>query len=221
MSYQLNQQSKICMVFDTETTGLPMKKTGEKFSSAKDLKLYDSCRLIQFSAIIYDFDSKETLEEIDFIIKPNGFIITNSHIHGITQEKALADGIKVAALFEKLIEIFKKYQVVKLIGHNVTFDINVMISEMFRYMKVNTLVNFPLMKQFEKIPYFCSMKNTVNICKLPNKNYPDKFKYPKLSELYKYIFNKEATNLHNSMSDTVYTLECVVELYDFELIKLF
>jgi DNA polymerase III subunit alpha len=221
MSYQLNQQSKICMIFDTETTGLPMKRIGEKFTSAKDLKLYDSCRLVQFSAIIFDFDSKETLEEINFIIKPKSFTITNSHIHGITQNKALANGIKVTTLFEKLIEIFKKYQVVKLIGHNVTFDINVMISEMFRYMKVNTLVNFPLLKQFEKIPYFCSMKNTVNICKLPNKNYPDKFKYPKLSELYKYIFNKEATNLHNSMNDTIYTLECVVELYDFELIKLF
>ena len=221
MSYQLNQQSKICMVFDTETTGLPMKRTGEKFSSAKDLKLYDNCRLVQFSAIIYDIDTSETLEEVDFIIKPDNFVILNSHIHGITQEKALTDGIKVTALFEKLIEIFKKYQVVKLIGHNVTFDINVMVSEMFRYMKTNTLVNFPLLKHFEKLPYFCSMKNTVNICKLPLRNCSDKFKYPKLSELYKFIFNKEATDLHNSMNDAIYTLECVVELDNFELIKLF
>ena len=65
------------------------------------------------------------------------------------------------------------------------------------------------------------MKNTVNICKLPLRNCSDKFKYPKLSELYKFIFNKEATDLHNSMNDAIYTLECVVELDNFELIKLF
>mgnify|MGYP006084791655 CR=1 FL=1 len=221
MNYQLNQQSKICMILDTETTGLPMKRTEGNFLSAKDIKLYDNCRLVQFSAIIYDFSSGETLEEMDYIIKPNKFMITNSRIHGITQEKALSDGIKVTALFEKLIEIFKKYQVIKLIGHNVTFDINVTISEMFRYMKTNCLVNFPLLKIFQKMPYFCSMKNTVNICKLPRKNSSDKFKYPKLSELYRYVFREEAKDLHNSMNDALYTLECVVELDNFELIKLF
>ena len=88
-------------------------------------------------------------------------------------------------------------------------------------MKTNSIVNFPLLKHFEKTPCFCSMKNTVNICKLPNKNYPDKFKYPKLSELYNYIFAKEPSDLHNSMNDAIYTLECVIELDDFELIKLF
>ena len=92
---------------------------------------------------------------------------------------------------------------------------------MFRYMKKNQLVNFPILRKIEKLPYFCTMKSTTEICKLPNKNFPDKYKYPKLEELYHYIFGKKPENLHNSMNDAIYTLECLIELDNFELIRLF
>ena len=215
-----NMQNNIIMVFDTETSGLPKRIPNNYFSPPEMIELYDNCRIVQFSAIIYDVTEGETLNEYDMYIKPDGFIITNSNIHGITQETAVNNGIKITEFFEKLIDIFKTYKISKIIGHNVMFDINVIKSEMFRYMKKHTLVNFPLLKTFSKLPYFCSMKNTVEICKLPNKNYPDKFKYPKLSELYNFIFGKVPENLHNSMNDTIYTLECIIELYNHELIKL-
>ena len=221
MSVQPSVESKIVMVFDTETTGLPMKRPGSKFSHYSDIELYNKCRLVQYSGIIYDFNNSETLNEFDYIVKPDGFIINNSKIHGITTEVANRDGIKITKLFEHIIAIFKKYNIMKIIGHNVTFDLNVIKSEMFRYMRKKQLVNFPILRAFEKVPYFCTMKSTVDICKLPNPRFQQKFKYPKLSELYKYIFNKEAVDLHNSMNDAIYTLDCLIELYNYDLIKLF
>ena len=221
MSLQPSVESKIVMVFDTETTGLPMKRPGSKFSNYRDTELYNNCRLVQYSGIIYDFEKSETLHEFDYIVKPDGFIINNSNIHGITMEIANRDGIKITNLFEHIIAVFKKYNIGKIVGHNVSFDLNVIKSEMFRYMRKNQLVNFPILRAFEKVPYFCTMKNTVDICKLPNPNFPNKFKYPKLSELYKNIFNKEAVDLHNSMNDAIYTLDCLIDLYNYDLIKLF
>ena len=213
--------SKIVMVFDTETSGLPTKRPGYGYSPHQDIELYDNCRLLQFSGIIYNFENNETLEEFDFIIKPENFIINNSHIHGITTEKANEEGIKISTLFEKIIEIFQKHDISKLVGHNVMFDINVTKSEMVRYMKNKQLVNFPILRKIQKLPYFCTMKSSTNICKIPNTNYPDKFKYPKLEELYQYVFGNKPENLHNSMNDAIYTLECLVELDNYELIHLF
>lgn len=213
--------SKIVMVFDTETSGLPKKRPGTYFSSYQDTEMYNMCRLVQFSGIIYDFDINETLAEFDYTIKPEGFVITNSNIHGITTDIANTNGIKINTLFEKIIELFQKYNISKLVGHNVTFDINVTMSEMFRYMKKNQLVNFPILRKIEKLPYFCTMKNTVEICKLPFKNNNKRFKYPKLGELYQYVFGNMPENLHNSMNDAIYTLECLIELDNYELIRLF
>ena len=213
--------SKIVMVFDTETSGLPKKRPGTCFSSYQDIEMYNMCRLVQFSGIIYNFENAETLCEFDYTIKPEGFVITNSNIHGITTDIANTNGIKINTLFEKIIELFQTYNISKLVGHNVTFDINVTMSEMFRYMKKNQLVNFPILKKIEKLPYFCTMKNTVNICKLPFKNNSARFKYPKLAELYKYVFGTHPEDLHNSMNDAIYTLECLIELDNFELIRVF
>ena len=88
-------------------------------------------------------------------------------------------------------------------------------------MKKNQLVNFPILRKIEKLPYFCTMKSTTEICKLPHKGFTNKYKYPKLAELYHYIFGKTPENLHNSMNDAIYTLECLIELDNYELIRLF
>ena len=116
--------SKIVMVFDTETSGLPKKRPGTCFSSYQDIEMYNMCRLVQFSGIIYNFENAETLCEFDYTIKPEGFVITNSNIHGITTDIANTNGIKINTLFEKIIELFQTYNIGKLVGHNVTFDLS-------------------------------------------------------------------------------------------------
>ena len=81
--------------------------------------------------------------------------------------------------------------------------------------------NNPSMSEYyvKKINCFCTMKSCVNITKIKRKN--GGYKYPKLKELYEYIFGSEPKNLHNSLYDTRYTLDCLKELYYNDLIKLF
>ena len=145
--------SKIVMVFDTETSGLPLKRPGSRFSPYNDIDLYNNCRLVQFSGIIYDFNMNETLAEFDYTIKPDGFTINNSNIHGITMDIANKNGISINKLFEKIIELFQKHNISKLVGHNVIFDINVIKSEMFRYMK-KSASKFSNFKKNRKITIF-------------------------------------------------------------------
>ena len=100
-----------------------------------------------------------------------------------------------------------------MVGHNISFDLSIIKSELFRYNKLK------LLEKFKKINCFCTMKSCVNITKIKRKN--GDYKYPKLKELYKYIFGSEPKDLHNSLYDTRYTFECLKELYNNNLIKLF
>ena len=52
------------------------------------------------------------------------------------------------------------------------------------------------------------MKNYVDYCKIPKPAFPLKFKFPKLSELYKTIFIMNPDDLHNSYNDILLCLRC-------------
>ena len=53
--------NKLVLVFDTETTGLPKSK------DYKNIDDFKNARLIQFSAILYDFKEYKVIEELIFI----------------------------------------------------------------------------------------------------------------------------------------------------------
>lgn len=63
------------------------------------------------------------------------------------------------------------------------------------------------------------MRAGTNECKLPAtesmknfKGLKDKYKSPKLEELYKHLFNKSFGGAHDAMEDVLATLECLKEL---------
>ena len=198
--------SKLVLVFDTETTGLPKSRN---YKNSDDFK---NARLIQFSGILYDFTEYKLVEEFDIYIQRDGFTINNSHIHKITNEFVDKNGKPISEFFKTLKKILKKKPCV-MVGHNISFDLSIIKSELFRYNKLK------LLEKFNKINCFCTMKSCVNITKIKRKN--GGYKYPKLKELYEYIFGSEPKNLHNSLYDTRYTLDCLKELYYNDLIKLF
>ena len=79
------------LFFDTETTGVPKNYK----APSSDLENW-SCRLVQLSWIVKN-DKQEELSRGNFIVKPDGFEIPTeaSDIHGITTEKALAEGLEL------------------------------------------------------------------------------------------------------------------------------
>lgn len=211
---------QIVLVLDTETTGLPPRQGKYKYPKFKDYEKYNSARIVQFSAILYNFYDNHEIEIVDYIIKPENFTITNSQFHGITQEQALKEGVEIKVLvnkLKKLLNFYPKY----IVGHNILFDLNIIKAELSRYQAKNTLVNFPLLQRFNTTNYFCTMEKSKNVLKLPYANGSSKsFKPPKLIELFKYIFGYEPDGFHNSLNDTIYTLKCFIELYNHDLINL-
>ena len=198
--------NKLVLVFDTETTGLPKSRN---YKNSNDFK---NARLIQFSAILYDFKEYKLIKEYDIYISRDDFTINNSHIHKITNEFVDKNGKPISEFFKTLDNILNNNPCV-MVGHNISFDLSIIKSELFRYNKLK------LLEKFKKINCFCTMKSCVNITKIKRKN--GNYKYPKLKELYKYIFGNEPKDLHNSLYDTRYTFLCLKELYNNNLIKLF
>ena len=92
------------------------------------------------------------------------------------------------------------------IGHNVSFDINVIKAEIYREIGNNALS----LKHDNNI--IDTMILGMDVCKIPNTNYRERqihpYKFPKLSELYSTLFHCPMKNAHNAMADVQATYDC-------------
>ena len=134
------------LFFDTETSGLP--KTWK--APVSDLKNWP--RLVQLAWILCD-EKGNRITQDDFILKPEGFKITKGamEIHGISTERAKAEGEDLKRILEKFNELVSvsKY----IVAHNIRFDENIIGAEFLRK-KIET--NF-----FEKNK-LCTMLSSTN-----------------------------------------------------------
>ena len=115
------------LVFDTETTGLPKSK----IINPEALQLWP--HIVQFSYIIYDTVLNDIVESSDSIIKmPENVTIPEESIkfHGITDEISLLKGVEIDAILNEF--FYHLRNVDELIGHNVSFDINMVKVELLR-----------------------------------------------------------------------------------------
>jgi DNA polymerase III epsilon subunit-like protein len=176
------------LVFDTETSGLPIK--GTKLSS--ETWPY----IVQFSFIFINTDTGKH-EAHDYIIKGALSIDPGAlHIHGITKERTEVCGFD----FKDIFEIFKLYMDRSefIVGHNIEFDLNMLRVECLRRNIAFDESSLPVQ--------YCTMKKNTERCALRSeKGYT---KYPKLSELYYHFFKTEPKSLHNSLVDTYVCLRC-------------
>lgn len=156
----------VYLFFDTETSGLPTDY------NAPATHINNWPRLIQISWILAT-KTKEIICEKDYIVEPNGFSISSEStaIHGITNEIAMQKGKDIGIILKDFLADLDKANYI--IGHNVSFDVNVVNAELIRKGYTNTNIH---KKQI------CTMKSSVNICKIPD--FKGRYKYPKLQELY-------------------------------------
>lgn len=192
----------MAMFIDTETSGLPDTHNLRwgVYPYYKNLGKYANARIVQFSMLITDnqFNYKDVK---DYIIKREEFEIANSEFHGITNDISDTVGINFDTV---AIDVF--YELLKnvshIIAHNVAFDIGVIKSELYRR-KLNYIID-----EIDKKTLLCTMKHMKPILKIINPY--GNYKNPSLNEIYKYNFNKDVENAHNSLYD-VYNLHKVVE----------
>lgn len=168
--------------FDTETTGLPRSWN----APLRDLDNWP--RMVQLAWLLCDEAGNE-LAHASRIIRPQGYVIPAeaSRIHGITTERALAEGIALADALDEVLPRIEEAACA--IAHNVSFDEKILAAEFLRLGRAH-----PLLKKTTR----CTMKESTDFCRLPG-NYG--FKYPNLTELHRKLFKKAFDDAHDALAD--------------------
>lgn len=192
------------LFFDTETTGLPR---GDK-SAVEDLDCWP--RLVQISWILTDGRGRFIEEENKYII-PDGFTIPDdaSQIHGISTEFAQKHGENL----ENVLLLFEKSLVKAdmLVCHNVNYDLNVVLGEFMRR-GIDTCV---LSKD-----RYCTMVEGTELCAIPySRDDKDGYKWPKLIELYSFLFGEGFDGAHDALNDVKAVVKCFFEMKKRERIE--
>ena len=156
------------LVFDTETTGLP----GSRIINPDTLKLWP--HIVQFSYVIYDTELNDIVKSSDDIVRVKDEITISeesSKIHGITNEISSIKGIRVDLVlndfFDNLINVDL------LVGHNVSFDVNMVKVELLRLIyEISSSVskseikkykyNLHLLTNYKNV--YCTMQESIVFC---------------------------------------------------------
>lgn len=214
------------MFIDTETTGLlPVEYKDKDYEYLKKSMPF----LVQVAVLFYDINFNK-LSERSIIVAPDGYIIPSesAKIHGITNDYALKHGETRKQVMKYLKAAFNKAVVI--IGHNIEFDLSVISTEIDREVWSDGICGWlcPPMYDFgDDIDHryykadiiIDTMKLGADICKIPSTKKGEKYKWPKLDELYRALFGKSFQGQHNAMNDVRATEECFEELRRRKLIK--
>jgi len=208
----MSNSAKYVITFDLETGGLCKQPRYNEYYPYNQIKYYAGSRVVQIGYTVHKVTGKkqEFISEAEYIIAPRGFKIDNERFHGITHDMAMRQGIEFKDAIALMQDDFKKASL--LVAHNAGFDINVLLSEMWRQ-GMTTLAT-----EFAAIPYFCTslkMKHTMKL-PLPFRRKKKDYKQPNLGELYMWCFGKpipdEDGKRHTALFDAQRTAECFLDL---------
>jgi DNA polymerase-3 subunit epsilon len=202
------------LVFDTETTGLPLDYNAPVHDSSK------WPHIVQLSFILYDTEQKTVLNYSDCIIDidPSVHISPESiAVHHITAERCHREGLPIREVLTELGENVDEADII--VGHNIMFDKRMLMAELHRHNLPNFLY---CNKNFQTVPDYCTMKRTTELCKIPvvNKNTGKTYnKWPTLSELHNYLFANTPYGTHDAMADVLICLRCYIQLiYKYDIV---
>lgn len=172
--------------FDSETTGIPDWKQPSDGEGQP--------HLVQLAAKLVDIDSREVLEQMDVIIRPEGWIIPQEtiDIHGITMDRADGEGIPEKDAIDQFIALWEGRTRV---SHNVTFDNRIIRIGTKRYCDEDTI------NDWKGGDYECTGMLAKPIMGLG--------KMPKLTEAYQFFTGEELIQTHNAMDD----VDACIEVY--------
>ena len=167
---EINKLLNIKIILDTETTGF----------SNNDI-------ILQLSYIV--FNDFEILKTYDHLVKINPKVkITNSSIHGITNDKCEKEGICINDILDRFIKDIHYCKAI--IGHNISFDIRMLKNEFIRNNKDFLLVESKMIED----------TMTLSGGRI------------KLGVLYEKLFNEKMVNAHNAYYDVLATYQIYKKL---------
>lgn len=205
----------LILTFDTETSGLPTTRI-INIDKTKEWP-----HIVQFSYLIYDTKLNVIVKIRDFIIKvPENVVISEESIklHGITNKISNDTGVELQFALESFFDDMLRVEFV--IGHNVSFDVNMVKMELLRLIQESSEEKQTFYKDmFYEITYFtkfrCTLQETIDYCNIlrPSKKGDMYKKFPSLTELYEKLYNKTPNNLHNALHDVIITLICFMKYH--------
>ena len=236
------------LFLDLETTGLPKTIGYSMYHPYQQIIYYDSSRIVQIALLVYEkiltdneaidnliseivdhtvnntnananrtlverkinTENFKLIKEHNYIIKPDNYEIKNDKIHNISHQMAEFVGIPFIDAIKNIKDDLATGDL--LVAHNLIFDKNVLLSELYRYNLHDEC------KLVNDLPTFCTSVNCAHITKIRYNN--REFKQPKLSELYRHLFNSDATNLHDALQDTRVMVKIFFELLRRKIIVL-
>jgi DNA polymerase-3 subunit alpha len=182
------------LIFDTETTGLP------RDFSAPITDLDNWPRLVQLAWQLHDHTGK-LMSSGNYIVKPEGFTIpfNSEKIHGISTQRAIDEGYDL----EFVLQEFRKDidRAYFLIGHNVSFDENVMGAEFLRKKIPSAILDKPKIDTKDEGTQYCAIPNGRG-----------GYKWPTLTELHYKLFDKGFEDAHDAAADVEATTRAFLEL---------
>lgn len=181
---KMSKKNKILIV-DIETTGLNPKYDFivEIGIVSLDVKTFE--KKIIYDSVIFETGTTAEIYLTSWIVE-NGFM----NLDDMRKYKRFEDEKEIIQ------EIINNYPL-GVAAFNIAFDIGFLESRGIKFKN--------------KIP--CLMKSCTDICKIPKKNNPEKFKWPKAQEAFDYFFGKtDYIELHRGADDAFHEADIAIEL---------
>jgi DNA polymerase-3 subunit epsilon len=183
------------LFIDCETNGLPV----DYRASYEDVNNWP--RVTALAWLLTETDGT-VISFGNHLIKPDGWTIPTEKFwveNGYSTEKSLAEGVPVDGVIEQFMAA--KLQAAVLIAHNLNFDHRIVWAEIIRSGR----------RPISGMEKICTMMKSTAVCRIPNTKGKG-LKWPKLEELYEFLFQKKFDKAHDAMADVKACMECFFEL---------
>lgn len=182
------------LFLDTETTGWPLSRSAP-------LDHPEQPHLVQLAAVLCQEDGTE-VDRCVSIVRPDGWVIPEqaSAVHGITTERALAEGRPELDVMTDFARLFGRATL--RVAHNESFDCMILRIAIARYGSDADLL------LWDGFPAYCTMREATPVCQIPptarmQAKGMKAFKSPNLQEAHRILFGEEFDGAHDALADVL------------------
>jgi DNA polymerase-3 subunit epsilon len=195
----------IAMIYDSETTGIPAWNL-----PSEDLR---QPHIVELAVILANREG--VLERWSAIVKPEGWTIPAdvAKIHGITTEKAFAEGRPAAEVYAEFHALWQRAAF--RVAHSESFDAKMIRIAFKRHRPADA-------DAWKAGKAYCTAALSEKICKLPptqrmiEAGRGNQFKRPKLEEAYRALLGEEipgVAGVHGALVDAEACLRIYTEIW--------
>ena len=199
----------LTLYFDTETSGLPNFKVHNSDPSQP--------WVVQLAAVLCD--GENPVMSMNLLCKSEGLPMSKEaqDAHGISVEMADVYGYSPGYVFNLFHSMCTR--ATKLIAHNLSFDMKLITILAGRLDELSGGQSKQMLDEIKDITTHCTMMTTTNIVCAPYPSGRKGNKWPKLEELYFFLFNENLIGAHDALVDVMATRKCHLALTERGLYK--